>query len=242
MSIQNKNTSLLEEFFNYSLEENEVAFIYFGWAGILLKTNRKTIAIDIGKESLPIKQLKRINHLDLVLHSHSHWDHFDPETTLELSQNTQAPTIIEPQITEEFQNQTNQKISQIIKNLILADPNNPITVNEFTIDTIVGIHPRPISIFRILWDNLRVFHGADSGYVSLNKFPSNVAFIPTGTPSPSCSPENGLKMVLDLQPKIVIAMHGKSTQMEKFKKLVKEKLPNTEVIIPKLNKIEQFQI
>ncbi|MHA2307325.1 MAG: MBL fold metallo-hydrolase [Candidatus Hodarchaeales archaeon] len=242
MSNQNNNSTMLKEFSNFSLDKNEVAFIYFGWAGILLKTDRKTIAFDIGKKSLSIKHLKMINNLDLILHSHSHWDHFDPETTMELYQNTQAPIVIEPQIKDEFLNQTKQEISHIIKKLTPADPNNPITVDEFTIDTIVGVHPRPISIFRILWDNFSVFHGADSGYVSLNKFSSNIAFIPTGSPSPSCSPENGLKMVLDLQPKIVIAMHGNSTQMEKFKKLVKEKLPNTDVIIPKLNKIEKFLI
>ncbi|MHA2075669.1 MAG: hypothetical protein ACW97X_13700, partial [Candidatus Hodarchaeales archaeon] len=142
MNNQNNNTPLLEEFFNYSLEENAVAFIYFGWAGILLKSNRKIIAIDIGKKSLPIQQLKRINHLDLILHSHSHWDHFDPETTLELFHNTHAPIIIEPQIIEEFQMQTKQEISHVIKKLTLADPSSPITVGEFTIDTIVGVHPR----------------------------------------------------------------------------------------------------
>lgn len=195
-----------------------MAFIYFGWAGILLKTIRKAIAIDVGKESLPKKQLKKINHLDLILHSHSHWGHFEPETTLELFQNTQAPIIIEPQIIDEFQNQTKQKFSHIGKKLIHADPNNLITEGGITIETIVEVHPRPISIFRISWDNFSVFHGADSGYVSLHKFPSNIVIIPTGSPSPSCSPENGLKMVLDLKPKIAIAMHGNNTQMGKFKK------------------------
>ncbi|MFW9916752.1 MAG: hypothetical protein ACFFGZ_14195 [Candidatus Thorarchaeota archaeon] len=42
----------LQEFYNLSLEKNELAFIYLGYAGILLRSQNHTIAFDLGKKSL----------------------------------------------------------------------------------------------------------------------------------------------------------------------------------------------
>ncbi|MFX0088132.1 MAG: MBL fold metallo-hydrolase [Candidatus Hodarchaeota archaeon] len=235
-------SNVLKEFYNSSLEETEVAFIYFGWAGILLRAKDKVIALDIGKKCLEDKQLQMVNNLDLHLYSHTHWDHFDPAVTLKLFQNTNAPIIVEPKIYDEFIDMYNDKYLQIQDKLYRADPKKPLNINGFSIDTIIGIHPRPISLFRISWKDFSIFHGADSGYVSLSDFPSKLAFIPTGTPSPSCTPENGLKMVLDISPKAVVAIHGTPKQMLKFKSLVSEKLSGTSTIIPKLKELVIFSI
>ncbi len=237
MNTNNELSTVLKEFYNSSLEKNEVAFLYFGWAGILLRAKEKIIAFDIGKKCLDDKQLQMVNHLDLHLYSHTHWDHFDPTVTLELFQNTKAPIIVEPKVYDEFRDMYKGKYSQIQDKLYRADSRKPMKINGFSIDTIIGIHPRPISLFRILWNSFSVFHGADSGYVSLVDYPSNLAFIPTGTPSPSCSPENGLKMVLDISPKVVVAIHGTTKQMLKFKSLVSDKLPDTSIIIPELKEL-----
>jgi len=64
-----------------------------------------------------------------------------------------------------------------------------------------------------------LFHGGDSGYVSLKEYPSQVAIVPVGRMSPTASPENAFKMVADLKPDVAISMHGS----EKTKAAVRTK-------------------
>ena len=80
--------------------------------------------------------------------------------------------------------------------------------------------------------NLLVFHAGDSGYVSLKDYQSQVAFLPTGRWSPTSSPENAFKMAVELKPAVVVVMHGSEGQHRKFEKILKEKMPQTKVIIP----------
>lgn len=76
----------------------------------------------------------------------------------------------------------------------------------------------------------------------MKDYPAKLAFLPTGFPSPSCSPESALRLALDLEPHVAVAMHGKLAQMDKFKALVKKELPETTVIIPKKNKMETASV
>ena len=39
-----------------------------------------------------------------------------------------------------------------------------------------------------------MFHAGDSGYVQVKDYPSDLAFLPTGSPSPTASPEYALKL------------------------------------------------
>jgi L-ascorbate metabolism protein UlaG (beta-lactamase superfamily) len=214
-----------------SLKENDFAFIYFGWAGILLKAKRKIIAFDLCEYVLKKKNVEKITSLDLQLNSHIHGDHFDLESSKQFFQQTGAKIIVEPQVFDELKNEVPNEV------LFRAIPNKPITVDDFTVNSIEGIHPSPISIFHITWNDLRVFHGGDSDYVPLENYQADLAFIPTGSPSPSCSPEKGLKMAVDINPSIAVATHGTKTEMEKFKTLVAKELPDTEVVIPEKNEL-----
>ncbi|MFW9995556.1 MAG: MBL fold metallo-hydrolase [Candidatus Odinarchaeota archaeon] len=217
-----------------SLKENDFAFIYFGWAGILLKAKQRIIAFDLSEYDnifLKKKNVEKITTLDLQLNSHVHRDHFDIRSTKKFFQQTGARIIVNPQIFEELRNEVPNEI------LFSAIPNKPITVGDFTVNSIEGIHPSPISVFHVKWNDLSVFHGADSDYVPLENYQADLAFIPTGYPSPSCSPEKGLKMVLDIKPAIAVAIHGTKAQMGKFKALAAKELPDTEVVIPGKNEL-----
>ena len=217
-------------------QEGEIAFIYFGWAGILLRTRGKTIAFDLSNYIMKESDIKNIKNLDLQLNSHTHYDHFEVPSTLQLYERTGAKIIAEPQVFDELVG----KIPE--DSLFSASPDKILNINNFAIKSVVGIHPRPITIFHVEWDNFKVFHGGDSDYVPLTKYPSDLAFIPTGSPSPSCSPEKGLKMVQDLKPSLVIAVHGNKPQTKKFKQLVKETMPETKVVIPLKNVITKISI
>jgi L-ascorbate metabolism protein UlaG (beta-lactamase superfamily) len=221
----------IKELITLSLKENEFAFIYFGWAGILLKAKQKLIAFDLCEYVVKKKNVEEITTLDLQLNSHIHGDHFELESTKQLLHQTGAKIIVEPQIFEKLKKEVPKEV------LFKASPNKLITVNEFSVNSIKGIHLSPISIFHITWNGLSVLHGGDSDYVPLEKYQTDLAFIPTGTPSPTCSPEKGLKMVVDITPSIAVATHGTKTEMAKFKALVAKELPDTEVIIPQRKKV-----
>jgi L-ascorbate metabolism protein UlaG (beta-lactamase superfamily) len=216
------------------LTGKEIAFIYFGWAGILLKKRAKIIAFDLSNYIMKENDLSNIKNLDLQLNSHTHYDHFEVPSTLQLFEQTKAKVIAEPQV-------FNELVGKIPKEaLYSASPDKTLNINDFSIKSVVGIHPKPITLFHVEWNNFRVFHGGDSDYIPLSEYPSDIAFIPTGSPSPSCSPEKGLKMVLDLKPSIVIAVHGNKSQTKKFSQLVKDSLPETQVVIPQKNVITKI--
>jgi len=212
----------------------EIAFIYFGWAGILLKTREKTLAFDLSNYIMKDHDISHIKKLDLQLNSHTHHDHFEVPSTLQLYRDTKANVIVEPQVYDEL-------VGKIPEDaLYSASPDKTLSIDGFLIKAVIGIHPKPITLFHVEWNNFSVFHGGDSDYIPLSEYPSDIAFIPTGSPSPSCSPEKGLKMVLDLKPSTVIAVHGNKSQTKKFSQLVKDSLPETQVVIPQKNVITKI--
>jgi len=234
MSKVETSPDTIKEFFNLSLEKKQAIFIYSGWASILFRTKEKIIAFDIGEKGITNEALSSIQQLDLHLYSHAHWDHFSPKVTKKLFDLTKAPLIVEPMIVKEIPNEIPRD------NIRVTSVDEIINISGFGISSTVGIHTRPITLYRVKWKETSIFHGADSGYVNLSKLNADFAFIPTGSPSPSCSPEEGSKMVMDIQPHLAIAMHGTTKQMQKFKELVEEKLPECSVIIPKMNQITKI--
>ena len=100
------------------------------------------------------------------------------------------------------------------------------------VTAIKGKHIGPIYLYHIKIGDIRIFHGGDSSYVSLKKFPSDVAFVPTGQPSPTCSPKKAFKMARDMKPQVAVAIHGSPSQNEKFKKKMESDLAATSVVIP----------
>ncbi|UCG04232.1 MAG: MBL fold metallo-hydrolase [Candidatus Heimdallarchaeota archaeon] len=231
---EKKRLDPISDLITLSLKKNAFAFIYFGWAGILLKAIQRIIAFDLSKYDnifLKKKNVEKITTLDLQLNSHIHRDHFDLGSTIKFYQQTRARIIVNPQIFEELKDKVPNEV------VFSAIPSKPINIGNFTVIGIEGIHPSPISVFYVKWNGLSVFHGGDSDYVSLENYKADLAFIPTGYPSPSCSPEKGLKMALDITPKVAVATHGKKAQMKKFKTLVEKELPDTEVVIPEKNEL-----
>ncbi|MFX0114058.1 MAG: MBL fold metallo-hydrolase [Candidatus Hodarchaeota archaeon] len=237
MAYERKEESIpLQEFYAISLEENEIAFIYFGFAGILLRSQEQVVALDLGKLCLKDEEFKDLEQLDVQLYSHTHWDHWDLDLTKRIFEATGAKIVAEPEIAKEMAEQVPAD------SLTSAMPDAILQINGFQISPVIGVHPRPITLFRVEWGDFSIFHGADSGPVPLENVPADIAFIPTGTPSPTCSPQNALKMARDLNSKIVVAMHGTKTQVEKFKKLMAKKMPATVVLSPKIGELVRINL
>ena len=78
-------------------------------------------------------------------------------------------------------------------------------------------------LYQIKMGGITLFHGGDSGYVTLKDYPSDIAFVPIGRMSPTASPENAYKMVVDVKPEVAVAMHGSDKQKQQFSRKSKNR-------------------
>ncbi|MFX0015751.1 MAG: MBL fold metallo-hydrolase [Promethearchaeota archaeon] len=219
----------IEELSTLPIDRDEIAFIYFGYSAVIFRTQNKTIAIDMSNMSIDSEiQIKALKDLDLQFNTHTHRDHFDVATTTKIFQVSNAEIIADLQVAKQLEGKVPTDKLYALKS------GETQLINNLEIAAVRGIHPGTITLFRIKWPDFSVFHGGDSGYFSLTKYSADLAFLPTGAPSPSCSPENALKMALDIKPKVVVTMHGSQDQMQKFKAIALKEIPDLNVVIPKL--------
>jgi L-ascorbate metabolism protein UlaG (beta-lactamase superfamily) len=210
-----------------SLGENEVAFLFLGYSGVIIKTSKGTIIIDPA-DLLKGKELETLKAggLNLLLFTHSHGDHYNYKDALALFKATNASVIAEPSVYHSLQGEIP------LNKLIIALPGITYTVDEITINAIKGAHVGPISLYQIQIGGISIFHGGDSDYVPIKDYPSDLAFLPTGDPSPTASPQGAFNMASDLNPSVIVAMHGSMGQSKEFERKIKENMPHTVVIIP----------
>ena len=75
-------------------ERNTILFVWFNqYAGIILKTPSKTLAID----PVEIKP-KSLKNVDAILITHEHYDHLDPRLLTEIQKETKRPGIFLPML------------------------------------------------------------------------------------------------------------------------------------------------
>jgi L-ascorbate metabolism protein UlaG (beta-lactamase superfamily) len=170
-----------------------------------------------------VAALKEVN---LLLFTHSHLDHFSADKTLKLFKKTGAPILAEAKVANKLKGTIPDE------KLTSATSGQTYAYGDLTIKAVQGVHRGPIMLFQIKMGNLLIFHAGDSGYVPLKECQSQLAFLPTGRWSPTSSPENAFKMAVELRPKVVVVMHGSKGQHKKFEDILKEKMPQTKVIIP----------
>jgi len=224
-------SELIRGFFSISLEKREIAFMHLGYAGIVLRVEDRAVAFDIA-DLLGNEEIDALSQLDLLVFTHSHGDHYNRARARKILKTTNAHVVAQAQVADDLKGEVP------VERVTTANPSIIMRAGGFEINAVEGVHPRPISIYRIKRGVFSIFHGGDSGYVPVKDYPAKLAFLPTGSPSPSCSPESALKFAHDLKPAVAVAMHGSPAQMNKFKDLVERELPNTTVMIPKLFKTE----
>ncbi len=219
----------IKELFSLPIEKNEIAFIYFGYSSIVFRAADKAIAVDMCQMALDSDdQIKALKNLDLQLNTHTHRDHFDVKTTSKIFEVSGAIVIADSQVARELKTKVP---ADKVKALTSTES---LSIDSLEIAAVGGVHPGSITLFRMKWPDFSVFHGGDSGYIPLEDYSADLAFLPTGAPSPSCSPKNALKMTLDIKPKVVVTMHGNQDEMQKFKAMALEKMPDINVVIPRM--------
>ena len=207
--------------------DNEVTFIFLGYSGVIIKTAKGRILIDPA-DLLNAGDLLALKSggVGLVLYTHSHGDHFNANVALDIFKATGAPVVAESSVARSLM----AKIPS--SKLTHAIPGTRYTVGAFTVSAIQGRHIGPICLFQIKVGGISIFHGGDSDYVPVKDYPSDLAFLPTGNPSPTASPEAAFKMAADLKPSVIVAIHGSEAENKEFEQKIKQNMPNSSVIIP----------
>lgn len=165
--------------------------------------------------------------MDLVIYTHGHGDHYSKATALALFKGSGPYIAIDPALAGDLKNDIpGEKLGA-------TESGRTFSAGDITLDALEGKHIGPIMLFRVTIDGIRIFHGGDSGYVPLGSMASHIAFVPTGVPSPTCSPEYAFQMVADVKPQIAVPFHGWDNQHAAFKELTEKKLPETKVVVSK---------
>ncbi|MFX1475640.1 MAG: MBL fold metallo-hydrolase [Promethearchaeota archaeon] len=220
---EKKKVEAIRRLYAIPLEVGEVAFVYAGYSSIVCRLPNTTFGIDLGGY---FKEVNALESLDLLCLTHHHRDHFDPKTTVAILKATSADIVVEPDLAQQLEG----KIPS--EKLFSAHPGDSFKAGQYEIRGVVGVHFGPITLFHIKYDDLSIFHAGDSGYIPLKDYPATLAFLPCGSPSPSCSPNQALQMAQDIQPRIAVAVHGNQKERVLFSKLVGKDLPDTRVVIP----------
>jgi len=204
------------------LKNNEVAVFYLGVSGVLARTSNQAVLIDPAG-LLKKEEILALKTLNLLLFTHDHLDHFSEGATQAIFKASATPILAEAKIAKTL----NGKIPA--EKFVIAENQKTYNFGDLSARVVEGIHRGPIMLYQIKMDDITLFHGGDSGYVSLKEYPSQVAIVPVGRMTPTASPENAFKMVADLKPDVAISMHGSEKQKRQFEQKVKEAMPKTTV-------------
>ncbi len=223
----NKVEKAFKAFFSIQLKANQMAYMHLGiHSNIIIRTADKTILLDPSLLIKPDLEILKNNGVDLVVYTHGHGDHFEKGSAINLFKICRPYIAIDPSLAPDLEKDIPQD------KLIVAAPGTSVTASGIAIDTIKGKHIGPIMLFRLTIDGLKIFHGGDSAYVPLSTMASDIAFVPTGSPSPTCNPQYAFKMVQDISPQIAVPMHGEDSQHQQFVQLMEKNLSGINVMIP----------
>lgn len=219
----------LEKLFSTPLPDKNVAYMSLTFSGVIVRTPGGTIIVDPADllAETDIAVLKK-HGVQAVLYTHGHGDHFAAGAARRLALETGATIVADPAVAAGL-----QKAGGIPPDkLISATTGRSVKAGRFTIQPITGKHIGPITLFHVQSGSVSFFHGGDSAYVPLGKFKADLAFLPTGAPSPTASPDDAYRMAVDIQPRTIVLMHGSDAQNAAFSQKAKAGLPGAAIENP----------
>jgi L-ascorbate metabolism protein UlaG (beta-lactamase superfamily) len=230
---------VFEELFSASLAEDEVAFVYLGYSAVLVRTARAAVIIDpadlLSGEVVNSFKGKKVA---AILYTHGHGDHFEAGVAAGLSKATGAPICGEDSAIRPLRSGTGIPAGKVIS----LTAGRTQSMGELVITPVRGTHVGPILLYHIQAGGIGIFHGGDSAYVPLKNFKAGLAFLPAGDPSPTASPDDALKMALDLRPSVIVTMHGSDSEYRQLTAKAKTALPSASVVIPQPMKLNVVKV
>jgi L-ascorbate metabolism protein UlaG (beta-lactamase superfamily) len=160
ISLAQNKVEAVKSLYSVELNDNDFAFIFLEYSGILLRSKNLAIAIDPSK-SLTQPEVSVIEHLDLLFFTHNHWDHYKNKEALEIIKQTNTHVVADTISSEELK-------ESVPPNMItVGDSGTNATIYKIDNQEVIalhGIHVGPISQYIVNLGGKKVFHGGDSGY------------------------------------------------------------------------------
>jgi L-ascorbate metabolism protein UlaG (beta-lactamase superfamily) len=217
-------------------ERNSILFVWLNnYAGILLKTPTKTLAID------PVDvKVKNFKNIDAILITHEHYDHLDPPLITEIQKTTGCAVIADVASEKKLQLAIPKEKLQAIK------PGMEIKIGEVTVKAEKSNHPAqaPVTYIITSEDQVKVYHTSDSlPFPELAKLGQkenfDVVFCTVGI-APGSTPQTGFEIARLTKPQIAVPYHTATAASQKeFAELLQKELHRTGCLIPEQNKIYQ---
>ncbi|MCX8182373.1 MAG: MBL fold metallo-hydrolase [Candidatus Methanomethyliaceae archaeon] len=193
-----------------------VTIRWLGHAAFQIKGKDKIIYIDLGKDAKPYDKA------DLLLATHSHWDHFDPKVIESVMK--EGTIIIAPK-------DCAQKMKAKVKTV---EPGDSLKIDNIEVSTVhaynvkryrspgVPFHPKGFGVGYILTiEGKKIYHAGDTDFIpEMMGFKGvDVAILPTGNTYTMDNSE-AAEAAVTISPKIAIPMHRWTTDPEEFRKKV----------------------
>ncbi len=217
-------------------EKNTILFVWFNqYAGIILKTPSKTLAID----PVDIKA-KTLQNVDAILITHEHYDHLDPRLVIETQKATNCIIIADSASTKKLQHAIPAEKLKEVK------PGDETKIGEVSIKAEKCNHTAqaPVTYIVTSEDDVKVYHTADSlPFPELStmgqKEKFDVVFCTVGI-APGATPQTGFEIAWLTKPQVAVPYHTASAASQtEFAQIIQKDLPRTACLIPELNKIYQ---
>ena len=217
-------------------ERNSILFVWLNnYAGILLKTPTKTLAID------PVDvKVKNFKNIAAILITHEHYDHLDPPLITEIQKTTGCAVIADVASEKKLQLAIPKEKLHAIK------PGMEIKIGEVTVKAEKSNHPAqaPVTYIITSEDQVKVYHTSDSlPFPELAKLGQkenfDVVFCTVGI-APGSTPQTGFEIARLTKPQIAVPYHTATAASQKeFAELLQKELHRTACLIPEQNKIYQ---
>ncbi|MFB0565376.1 MAG: ankyrin repeat domain-containing protein [Candidatus Aminicenantaceae bacterium] len=242
-----------------------VGISYIANEGFLIASKTKKVLVDAlfknpyGYSDTPPKVFEMIvnsrrpfDRVDLILVSHAHRDHFEPNMAAEILMNHPETVLVGNEITiqelKEAAGENYSKISSQVKNInpewgtIVEEKTKGIYLKIFAVNH--AMPPREYVTLAYIFDldGLKVFHLGDSVPASNEKYFESFQLQKEGIDVAFLDPfitqdEIGKKIVREyIQPKQIIPMHMRSSEIENFARELKKSYPNINVFWEPLEK------
>jgi len=217
-------------------DRNTILFVWLNqYAGIMLKTPSKTLAID--PVDVKAKSLKQV---DAILITHEHYDHLDPPLIVEIQKTTNCSIIADVASAKKLKHAIPSEKLQEIK------PGVEIKMCEVSIKAEKCNHnaQAPVTYIITSEDEVKIYHTADSlPFPELarigQKEKFDVVFCAVGIASGS-TPQTGFEIARLTKPQVAVPYHTATIASQKeFAEILKKEMPRIACLIPQQNKIYQ---
>jgi len=206
---------------------------WMGHAGFLIKTNGRNVYVDPHEGEHEEKA-------DLILITHSHFDHCDTDKISELRK--ADTTIIAPE----------DCVSKIGGSIRTLKPGQEMTFGDLKIKAVNAynvkrfrspgnpFHPKGFGVgYLVIAGDKTVYHAGDTDLIPEMKQLGHVdvALLPSGGTYTMDNPE-AAEAALEIKPEVVIPMHRWDTNPEE----IKEKVSGSEIKVVLLRPGEEFRV